>query len=143
MAPPPPIRLFRFQRTPHKSNSPTPLSRNGPIRTLENVFLHNSETVRPSQIPIEVLAPLGPPAFNPDNSENVLTRQILRHYANEIFISATARTRLAKSHLVILQRQQCWRHRSLSAQKSWGSAGSVGGVSVQAQAPAQSGELRF
>ena len=43
----------------------------------------------------------------------------------------------------ILQRQRCWRHRSLSAHKSRGSAGSVGGYSVQASAPAPSGEPSY
>ena len=43
----------------------------------------------------------------------------------------------------ILQRQRCWCHRSLSTQKSWGSAGSVGGYSVQASAPALSGEQSY
>ena len=46
-----------------------------PIRTLEYVFVDNSETARRRSIPVAVLAPLGPPVFNSANSEYVLASQ--------------------------------------------------------------------
>ena len=76
LAPPPPTRPFCIQRAYYKSISFTRLSRNRPIRALENVFANNLRTVRRSSIPSEVLAPLGPPVRNSPDSENVLTSQL-------------------------------------------------------------------
>ena len=147
LAPPPPSRLFCIQWSTYKPNSDAPFLQTNSQSEAPNTFRPITweplilDQFRLDPVPLNQILRFQISSHN-SNSSHPSPR-----YANELI--AKFQNLISPERLVAqrpnfttkyLQRQRCWRRRLLSAQKSRGSAGSVGRFSVQAQAPATSDE---
>ena len=147
LAPPPPSQLFRIQWSPYKPNSDAPFLQTNSQSEAPNTFRPITreplilDRFRLDPVPLSRVLRFQISSYN-SNSSHPSPR-----YANELI--AKLQNLISPERLVAqrpnfttkhLQRQRCWRRRLRSAQRSRGSAGSVGRFSVQAQAPATSGE---
>ena len=147
LAPPPPSRLFCIQWSPYKPNSDAPFLQTNSQSEAPNTFRPITreplilDQFRLDPVPLNQILRFQISSHN-SNSSHPSPR-----YANELI--AKFQNLISPERLVAqrpnfttkyLQRQRCWRRRLRSAQRSRGSAGSVGRFSVQAQTPAKSGE---
>ena len=140
-------RLFSIQWSPYKLNSDPPFRKSSSQSEAPNTFrLVTREPLILDRFRLDPV-PLSRVLRFQISSHNSNSSHTSPRYANELI--AKFQIRIAPQRLVArrpnfttdhLQRQRCWRRRLRSAQRSRGSAGSVGRFSVQAQAPATSGE---